>query len=280
MNDWPDTEVLLSRLRGWLEETRAAAEGAEPPPQGVVAAVPAASAGILAELVREFTGLRQELKLQTRSARGLQEQAEALLNAFPQALARFDAVPSDAAETVLRQTQPLVEALAGLDEAFERGLRGLQQARDSARRESRRDLEQELEAAFQQQPRWRRWAGRPFFNYVRDHCLATAGPGPQDLLDSLAEGYVLIQNRLRKVLRDADVERIRCVGLPVDPELMTVVEAVSDAGRRPGTVIDEVRPGYVWKGRILRCAEVRAVREPPVAAAALTRESLDEDPPP
>ena len=277
MSDWPDTELLLTRLRAWLEETRSAAERVEP---ALAPSNPApAAAGILAELVGEFTGLRQELKLQTRSARGLQEQAEALLGAFPQALARLDAVQTDSAAIVIRQTQPVVEALAGLDEAFERGLRSLQQAREAANAAAARDVQGELAAAFQKQPAWRRWAARPFFNSLKDRWVTELPSESAGVLDSLAEGYVLIQNRLRKALRDAEVERIRCVGLPVDPELMTVVDAVLDASRRPGTVIEEVRPGYVWKGRILRCAEVRAVREPPAASVASTLLYLDDDPP-
>ena len=42
---------------------------------------------------------------------------------------------------------------------------------------------------------------------------------------------------------------------------MTVVEVVRDPSRRPGTVVEEVRPGYCWDGRVLRFAEVKAVGE-------------------
>ncbi len=45
---------------------------------------------------------------------------------------------------------------------------------------------------------------------------------------------------------------------------MTVVEVVEiadAAGHAPGTVIEELRPGYRWNGRVVRFAEVRAVRE-------------------
>ena len=45
-----------------------------------------------------------------------------------------------------------------------------------------------------------------------------------------------------------------------DPNLMTVVEVVNDPRRPPGLVIEEVRPGYCWKDKVLRFAEVRAVQ--------------------
>jgi molecular chaperone GrpE len=54
--------------------------------------------------------------------------------------------------------------------------------------------------------------------------------------------------------------RIRCLGQPVDPTCMTVVEVVDDPTRPPGLVVDEVRTGYYWKSKVFRFAEVRAVR--------------------
>ncbi len=41
---------------------------------------------------------------------------------------------------------------------------------------------------------------------------------------------------------------------------MTVVEVVEDPDRPPGHVVEEIRRGYTWQGRLLRYAEVRASR--------------------
>jgi molecular chaperone GrpE (heat shock protein) len=60
-----------------------------------------------------------------------------------------------------------------------------------------------------------------------------------------------------------DLVRIACVGKPADPHAMTVVEAIDDPARAPGTVVEEIRPGYLWKGKVLQYAEVRAVRTRP-----------------
>jgi len=43
------------------------------------------------------------------------------------------------------------------------------------------------------------------------------------------------------------VERIRCEGLPVDPELMTVLEVIDVPDQSPGTVMKELRRGYTWR---------------------------------
>ena len=41
---------------------------------------------------------------------------------------------------------------------------------------------------------------------------------------------------------------------------MTVVEVVDDPLRPPGLVVEEMRPGYYWKDKVIRFAEVRAVQ--------------------
>ncbi len=84
----------------------------------------------------------------------------------------------------------------------------------------------------------------------------------QDWLQSLLEGFDLIQNRVAGVLKSEAIEPIACLGLPVDPERMIVIETTDTSDRPPQTVIEELRRGYIWRGRILRLAEVRAVRRP------------------
>ena len=57
------------------------------------------------------------------------------------------------------------------------------------------------------------------------------------------------------------IQRIETVGKPADPERMTVVEVVDAPDLEPGTVVDELRRGYAWRGRVFREAEVRAVSQ-------------------
>ena len=52
-------------------------------------------------------------------------------------------------------------------------------------------------------------------------------------------------------MKKAELYRIECVGKPVDPNLMTVVEVVDDPLRPPGLVVEEVRPGYYWKDKVI-----------------------------
>jgi molecular chaperone GrpE len=82
----------------------------------------------------------------------------------------------------------------------------------------------------------------------------------REIFDSLIEGYDLILGRLQRAMKKADLYRIECVGRQADPNLVTVVEVVDDPLRPPGLVVEQIRPGYFWKDKVIRFAEVRAVQ--------------------
>jgi molecular chaperone GrpE len=80
------------------------------------------------------------------------------------------------------------------------------------------------------------------------------------LFDAFSEGFGLIRKRLCRVMAAEQVVPIPCEGRAVDPELMTVLAVVDRAADPPGMVTKELRRGYTWRGRVLRFAEVQAVR--------------------
>jgi molecular chaperone GrpE len=265
MTDHPDDEALLAGFRAWLQAARAEAEALDrepPPPQSEFEGD---EVGFY-RLIEEFTALRHELKLQTKSSRGLQEQAEALLPALRQAIEQFRAVAPQEAQSAWSAGRPLAEALADLDEALDRGRAELEKARHRLVEEPARALEAALGELFARQGWPRRWFSRPYHERAVALVRHQDSGARQALLDALLEGYSLIQSRLRRALKAEQIDRIACVGRPVDPERMTVVEVVDAPGRPPGEVVEEVRRGYAWQGRVLRYAEVRAAR-PPAASS-------------
>ncbi len=80
------------------------------------------------------------------------------------------------------------------------------------------------------------------------------------LLGSLVTGYRMGLQRVERALQQAGLEPIVAVGSPFDPERMEVLEAVGNTGRQPGEVLEEVRRGYLWRGRVFRFAQVRVAR--------------------
>jgi molecular chaperone GrpE len=79
-------------------------------------------------------------------------------------------------------------------------------------------------------------------------------------VDSVLAGYTMSAQRLERTLEQLGLEAISCRGELFDPETMEVVEAVGGTGLRSGEVIEEVRRGYLWRGRVFRYAQVKVAR--------------------
>jgi molecular chaperone GrpE len=263
MTDPIDDEALLSRFRDWLRDARAEADGLNGDQVDVDSSTEPKPEVGLYRLVEEFTALRHEVKLETKGSRGLQEQVDTLLPALRQAIEQFRSVGPKEEQAAQATGRPLAEAIADLDEALARGRLEIEKARDRSNAEaaaSAASIASDLDELFRGQSWFRRLGLRPYHDQVRDLLARRVGEPRLGFFDALLEGYGLIQDRLRKAMVAGQVRRIDCVGLPVDPGLMTVVEAVDAPDRPPGHVVDEVRRGYTWRGRVLRYAEVRAAR--------------------
>jgi molecular chaperone GrpE len=268
MNDRDDVEAILDRFRQWLDAAHASAgeQGTLAPGTLSEQEAPARDFGII-DLVEEFTALRQEVKLQTKSGRGLLEQTETTLAALRQAIEQFRSVEPKEAQAVWKAGKALAEALADLDEAIERGHREIERARHLIAELSIRALEDALNDLHRRRSWIRRRLLRAYHGEVMD-VVRRDSATRHELFDSLQEGYSLIQKRLRRAMASEQVERIPCDGNAVDPELMTVLEVVELPDQEPGTVVKELRRGYTWRGRVIRYAEVQAVRGAPAASPA------------
>ena len=272
MIDPTDDDSLLALFREWLQQTRAEVEGLDQP-TAPLPDDPGPDVGLY-RLVEEFTALRHEVKLETKGSRGLQEQVEALLPALRQAVDQLRAVGPKEEQAALAAGRPLAEAVADLDEALDRGRNEAEKARGRPAA-SARAIEADLEATYASQPWFLRPVLRAYHRRVRDLVRDRGEDTQPELSAALLEGYDLIRARLRRALEAGQVRRIECVGLPVDPERMTVVEAVDAPDFEPGRVVDEVRRGYTWRGRVLRYADVRAARARETWA---DEEEPDDDP--
>lgn len=83
----------------------------------------------------------------------------------------------------------------------------------------------------------------------------TASADPQRVREALT----MIGASLRQVLAVRGLERIGAAGRTFDPNLHeAVAKRPADPSRdeKPGTVLEELRPGYLWKGLLLRPAQV------------------------
>lgn len=275
-------EALLADFRAWLLQA-VTADGAPPAP-----AVPETEPPDLHTLLGQFLALRHEVNLQTRAVRVQQEHSAESLKQLGQALDALHQVQeadrqAEAAEED-EQFRPLLKTLVDLADALGLARRELQRSRQAV--ETTLDqLAEQVEAAASAPPPspppspiepprglWPRWLGvrssRPEAPEAprSEGLLAAAdqvyetSERTRELLEAIISGYTMSLQRVDRALRQHDLEPIPCVGQPFDPERMEVVEAVGDSGRPAGEVLEEVRPGYLWRGRVFRFALVRVAR--------------------
>ena len=263
---WPNRdELLLGRLRQWLAEARMQSEQIADHPADLDEPQPPAADSEFGvySLVEEFTVLRHELKLQTKSMRGLEEESQAQLAALRLAIEAFRSVEPKEALAVWSAGKGLAIALADLDEALDRGRTQIERAGRILIDEPTRALPIALDEWYSRQSWVRRLLWRGYHRQARALAACHGRKERETLFAALLEGYGLIQGRLMRALAAERVQRIVTLGKSVDPERMLVVEVVEAPDKAPGTVVEEVRRGYTWNDRVLRCAEVRASREHP-----------------
>ena len=189
-------------------------------------------------LVGQFTALRHEVNLQTKAARAATDQTAEALRQFAQPKPVAD--PDEA-------VRPLVKALIDIADALATSVRQVDRAAAAAD-----------EWLAEPTPARRGFLARLFGPAPAKPPDATERLRP--LLAGVADGYALSLRRVERLLPQYGLEPIACGGRQFDPELMEVLEAVDAPGRPPGTVVEEVRRGYRWNGKLLRFALVTVAR--------------------
>jgi molecular chaperone GrpE len=74
---------------------------------------------------------------------------------------------------------------------------------------------------------------------------------------ALLEGIKMIHKNLDKLLEQEGVEKLECVGQAFNPNLHEVLAQVPTKEHQSGTVLEEARKGFMFKGKVLRPSIVK-----------------------
>lgn len=277
----PDViETALGEFRTWLQSLPSSSlptSGEEPETID------------LHTIVSQFVALRHEVNLQTKGARTQQEQYGTTLEQLGRALDLLEKKQTEArreSEHSQRESlRPLLKVLVDVYDALSLGNREAQRVQEailsslqqmalaaSASLKIPQDLSRpcRIKASL-----WVRWFGSGASaeeeaaaeeersaraRAQQQEQLGQAAAQVSQLLSSLVTGYRMSLERIARALAQQGLETIHCVGLPFDPETMEAVAIAADSGRPPGEVIQEVRRGYHWGGRVFRYAQVSVVK--------------------
>ena len=75
--------------------------------------------------------------------------------------------------------------------------------------------------------------------------------------DALLEGVRMVHKNLEKLLAQEGLQRLECVGQAFDPNLHEILAQVPTNEHENGTVLEEARKGFVFKGKVLRPSVVK-----------------------
>jgi molecular chaperone GrpE len=78
----------------------------------------------------------------------------------------------------------------------------------------------------------------------------------------LTEGLAMVSGKLAKLLEAEGVKPIEALGTPFDPYKHEAVAEVKTPEEPDGYVIEEIRRGYTYKGRVLRASIVKVAQSP------------------
>ena len=97
---------------------------------------------------------------------------------------------------------------------------------------------------------------------IYDHfVLALSSMNGSSDSDLILKGVTLIKNEMWDFLTGHGLSKIETVGCPFNPEQHEAVGVVEDDSKQENTVVEEVRPGYLLNGKLLRPATVKVSRK-------------------
>jgi len=102
---------------------------------------------------------------------------------------------------------------------------------------------------------------------VSDNLARAVEAVPADLredakLSGLVSGIEATMRELDKVFGQHGITRIAATGLPLDPNQHQAMLEIPSDEHEPGTVVQEMQPGYMIKDRLLRPAMVGVAKKP------------------
>ncbi len=171
-------------------------------------------------------------------------------------------------DVIVRFAEELAEARRERDawaDRYDQLMGSLNEQRDALEAEREQMREQARSEATAQRERLQRNAEQRAFEETRkvlqrmldvsdnlDRAVAQLADGEQG---GVAEGVRLTHREFQRALEQAGVERLQSIGVPFNPELHEAV-ASAPAEVASGTILQEVAPGYVYRGALLRPAKV------------------------
>jgi molecular chaperone GrpE len=130
--------------------------------------------------------------------------------------------------------------------------------------------------------RWAAFAQRDLLARLLAACdqcrVAARSAGEDDSAESLRNAIALVWSEIEKFLKESGVSPVETADARFDPHLHEAVFAQPSTSEHPDwTVIEEVKPGYMFGEQVLRPAQVVVSKRPPEEKAGEPAEAGKEE---
>ena len=92
--------------------------------------------------------------------------------------------------------------------------------------------------------------------------LTAAQASPAGAAESLQTGVSMISQQLKGALAEGGLEEVDALGKPFDPNFHEAIAQKETADAPEGQVVQQLRKGYRFRGRLLRPASVIVAKQP------------------
>lgn len=179
----------------------------------------------------------------------------------PKAESRVTSEPSQKEtdlETLTKELASLKKALADEKERsadYLNRLKYMQAELENLQKRTKREIEEFVERANE------RLISR-LLVIVDDMEIAMKASLKIENCQALRSGFELVLNKIREILEDEGLDRIEAVGKQFDPSIHEAANQTPREDAPDGSIVEELRPGYMFKGKLLRPSMVVVAKNP------------------
>jgi len=159
---------------------------------------------------------------------------------------------------LMKRVEELEEALRAERERAETYLRQLKYAKadlENLRKMVKRQVEEAVRSGNER-------LIRELLVVLDDLELTLEAGGKAGDREALMEGVEMVLRKFRKILESEGLKPIEALGRPFNPDLHEAVMRVEDPDRPEGVVVEEVRRGYMLRGKVIRPSMVKVSVNP------------------
>lgn len=203
----------------------------------------------LVDIIEAFTAMRHECRGQTKASLTLSETLQGAVRNIESLEAKLLAQTATASAD---ESKNFAGVIAEVDNQLTRAVDAAIRAEEYLVKEEESELKV-TQDYFARMNGISRWFARPLLTLVTERLQSRKA----SRMNSATEGFSLLLARLRRLMKDHQIHRVDTLGEAFDAETMNAIGTVTTQQFPSGHVAEQLSPSYLWRGRLLRFAEVR-----------------------